>query len=99
MWDEGMSLVMPFVVCTSQGGPYDDAAFVAGVRMQQIDAILAAGPADCGWVYRVAVEPTLAPQLDLVAMQHGYAMTHEPWEPHPDEWVLATFTRVKASDG
>lgn len=89
-----MEIVMPFIVVASVGGPYDDDAFVAGVRMQQIDAILEAGPADCGWVYQVAVEPALVPQLDLVAMHRGYATDHQPWEEHPDEWTMVTFTRV-----
>jgi hypothetical protein len=27
-------------------------------------------------------------------MRHGYAMTSEPWDEHPDEWALVTFTRI-----
>lgn len=37
------------------------------------------------------VEPALIPQLDLLAMHLGWTLTAEPWDDHPDEWVLASF--------
>lgn len=39
-----LSLVMPFVVCTSEGGPYEDESFVAGWDLGTLDARLDAGP-------------------------------------------------------
>lgn len=80
-------LIMPFVVCTSQGGAYDDGAFVAGVRFGR-------------WVELLKLKPTqhsnyepkdLVPQLDLLAMQHHYRMASEPYEDDPENyWVYVT---------
>lgn len=88
-------LVMPFVVCESQGGPYDDDAFVAGCRYASIDhalqMILQFGVTQ----YEQWIEPALVPQLDLLAMHLGWKLTAEPWEDHPDEWVLARFVKAE----
>ncbi len=86
-------LVMPFVVCSSKGGPYDDSAFVAGYRCGQFDQILGGalgvgGPAECTF----PAEPGLVPQLDLLAMHHGYTLVAVPWKDGAD-WVTATFTK------
>lgn len=90
-------LVMPFVVVTSVGGPYDDTAFVAGCYYADIDRVLKDwGPPE----YSAYVYPALVPQLDLLAMHHGYTMVSEPWEDHPDDWTLVTFSRpCPACDG
>ena len=89
---DGYGLVMPFVCVTSKGGPYDDAAFVAGARYgQDAAAIEAAGVEWDGYVY-----PEMVPQYDLLAMHHGFTMHAEPWAEHPDEWVWVTFTRAPA---
>lgn len=87
---EDYGLVMPFICCTSVGGPYDDASFVAGARMATIDHRCESGEA----VIR-SFEPTpLVSQLDLVAMRHGYTVTvNEPWDEHPDEWTLIELRR------
>lgn len=82
-------LVMPFVVCRSQGGVYDDEAFVAGYEAGQIDAALRAA-APMGVEMRRYVHSALLPQLDLIAMEHGYQITSYPWDEHPDEWTLVT---------
>jgi hypothetical protein len=64
------SLLMPFVVCQSKGGPYDDEAYVAGYEAGLVDARLDSGVdafmAD--WLCHA----DNAPQLDLIAMRHGY---------------------------
>lgn len=88
--DVEYGLVMPFVVCATNGGPYDDAAFVAGYAAGTIDYRLSTRdplPA------RSAVRTDLLPQLDLIAMRHGYTMTSEPWGEAPAEWTMVTFTR------
>lgn len=85
------TLVMPFVVCASAGGSYDDAAFVAGVRFGQDSAELHSFAPD---EWRQYVDPVMVRQYDLLAMQHGYTMTAEPWDEHPDEWTLVTFTKA-----
>lgn len=67
----GYSLLVPFVVTANHGGPFDDAAFVAGWEMgalyqrcalmdaMQIPALLA------------TIRRTNLPQADLIAMHYG----------------------------
>jgi hypothetical protein len=63
---EEYRLVMPFVVCRSQGGPWDDEAFVAGYEMGRIDQ-------DPGLVGSTGcyIHADSVPQADLIAMRHG----------------------------
>lgn len=83
------SLVIPFVVCKSQDGPYDDNAFVAGVRYGRWAELLKLQPTQ-----HAEYEPNeLVPQLDLLAMHHRYKITIEPWEDGNNEWSLVTMTR------
>ena len=85
-------LVMPFVVCASDGGPYDDAAFVAGCRFGHDAEKVKLGGRDVqSWGF-VVMTP-MVPQYDLLAMHHDFVMTSEPWEDHPDEWTFVTFAR------
>lgn len=87
--DDGeYQLLFPFVVCASEGGPYDDRAFVAGVRFGQIleQARTLAPGRSMTWT----VEPVLVPQLDLLAMHHDWRITTEP---DSGEWVQVTFRR------
>lgn len=84
-------LVMPFVVCHDQGGPYDPEAFVAGWNAGVIDALLPI-VREHGCTVEKYVDPRLVPQLDLIAMRCGYTLTSEPWDEHPDEWTHVTFT-------
>lgn len=83
-------LVMPFVVTSDAGGPYDSTAFVAGARFGQDATELKAELPDEWERY---VYPPMVPQYDLLAMHHGYEMTSEPWEDFPDEWVLVTLKK------
>ena len=74
-------LVMPFVAVTSQGGPFDDTAYVAGYELGVLDGQLAGphaptperpGPPsvqDWRWIKTANVE-----QADLIAMRHGRSM-------------------------
>lgn len=86
----GFDLVMPFVVVKSAGGPYDDAAFVAGCRLGDIDRQMQQGEA----VIEQYVDPESLPQYDLMAMNYGYSMESEPWDDHPDEWALLKLTKI-----
>lgn len=88
MSDHDFSLIMPFVVCASQGGPYDDTAFVAGYECGLVDAELAAKPG----VVTKTVRAASMPQVDLIAMRHGFTVDAEPWEDGPDEWVSVVLT-------
>lgn len=93
----GYSLVMPFVVCASNGGPYDDNSFVAGVVFATHQGLLEHAHPETGR----SVEPgfpvfnPLVPQLDLLAMSHGFSLVAEPVEGMEDEWTQVTYTPMK----
>jgi hypothetical protein len=88
------SLRVPFVVCESEGGPYPDQPFVAGVQYGRVFDLLERGPNEL----RITVYPELVPQLDLLAMDLGYSFVAEPWQDGPDEWAFVTFTRTTPDD-
>jgi hypothetical protein len=86
-------LVMPFVVCASQGGPYDDDAFVAGFQAGSLYKTLAAIAAvEATGVIEVPVRTALLPQLDLIAMKFGFTTEAVPAE-SPD-WSMWSAVRV-----
>lgn len=66
-------LQMPFVACLTNGGTYEDRAFVAGWECGALDARLQA-VAGLGCIVERWVNPDLIPQLDLIAMRHGLAL-------------------------
>ena len=82
--------VLPFTLCRSNGGPYDDAAFLSGWRLGVLDATLVglgvSALAD-------SIRPVEYAQADLIAMACGYSMTIEPSGER--EWMLVTFTRIR----
>jgi hypothetical protein len=92
----GYGLIMPFVVTTDAGGPFDSAAYVAGWECGAIDAFLSAA-GKWGVEVNRYVDSRIVPQLDLIAMRHGYTLSTEAWEGHEDEWTLATFAKAAAS--
>jgi hypothetical protein len=86
------ALVMPFVVCRSQGGPYDDDSFVAGYELGRLDAelpVLAALNFDS--ISRQVPTPCVE-QLDLIAMRHGYRVNHVGYE--HDGWTDVDLDRT-----
>lgn len=88
--EAGMELVMPLVVVTSNGGLYDDAAFVAGMHFQSLWDVLERRPVS----YQQFVRTPLVAQIDLLAMHFGYRLEIEPWEPDGDIWTFAKFLRT-----
>lgn len=82
--DAEMGLVFPFTVCESNGGPYADDAFVAGCYFGGIQARVESGTTDLIEQY---VPSGLVPQLDLLAMHHGWHIDAEPWPDFPDDWT------------
>lgn len=93
--DASYELVMPFVVCTSKGGPYDDAAFVAGYELGHLDrdlAVLANIGGDC--MTRTLRKASM-PQIHLIAMRHS--MVVEPCE-EDDEWMTLHFVYMPPED-
>jgi hypothetical protein len=86
----GYELVMPFVVVTSVGGPFDDNAFAAGWTCGQVDTQLAAKPAELA----LSGYTNLREQFDLIAMKHGYQLQTDVVAPEGDEteWTVYKFT-------
>jgi hypothetical protein len=82
-------LAVPFVVCASQGGPFDDDAFVAGYEMGQLATELS--------YFSKPIEKPIHTantyQADLLAMDRGWTMTTLPMaDDAPDEWKFVRFT-------
>lgn len=95
---DGYALVLPFVVVASQGGPFDDAAFTAGWHCGEIDRRLATITEAGGTRYEATVQTATVPQLDLIAMRHGWTLASDPVETS-QQWSNATFTRGETDHG
>lgn len=95
------ALAYPFTVCQSQGGPYDDGAFVAGFQAGRVDLALASLAAVGGDRATFTVRTALVPQLQLIGMYHGFSdIASIEVEACPDgsypampEWSTITFRR------
>ena len=82
--------VMPFNVCTSKGGPYEDQSFVAGFQTGAIFAMLEAAKAvGAASTLPHPVYVELLDQLDLIGMQFGFELVADLAE-DPD-WRLVWF--------
>jgi hypothetical protein len=91
--EDGMELVVPFIACMSQGGPFADDAFVAGFQCGDIDRALKAGAAVMAETLRFPMVRTeLLKQLELCAMNRGYPhMVASTSEEYPD-WSDVRFS-------
>lgn len=93
----GFGIVMPFVVVTSKGGPYDDAAYVAGyeagVLQTRFDSaeVLLTTTITCEMPFHTEN----IPQLDLIAMRNGWTVESED---AGDGWTYCTFRRVRDTE-
>ncbi len=94
--EQQYELVMPFKVCKTQGGPYDDESFVAGWTLALLDRDLAEAVVDRLPVTGRSLRPAMMPQVDLIAMKHGYGVAAEPWDEAPEEWLVVDFIRESA---
>jgi hypothetical protein len=88
---DGYNLVVPFVVCQSVGGPYDDDAFVAGFQAGQIDQALQAAAAVHAAEVRFTVYTTLVKQLELIGMSRGFPVVLVAESDEVPEWSFVTF--------
>lgn len=70
--EETYGLVYPFVVCASNGGRYDDDAFVAGVQVGRVDAELRMAEAIGALEMRFTIRSTLRRQAELIGMARGF---------------------------
>lgn len=89
-------LVMPFAVCASNGGPYDDEAYVAGFEMGALQARLRAARHHGLGLPEVVIHRDNVPQADLIAMEVGARMI-EGWpEDHGlDNVTVAEWARLR----
>jgi len=78
--DAEFGLLMPFVTVTSRGGPHDDASYVAGYEMGQLDARLAAAAHHHLGCPEVVMLRCNLPQAELIAMRHGMVATEREME-------------------
>lgn len=67
-------LVMPFVVTKSNGGPFDDSAFVAGCTCGALRQELTMTKALNTLPHERYIDARLIRQADLIAMHHGYVL-------------------------
>lgn len=98
--DEGLTLAVPFVVCVSEGGPYEDDAFCAGFQAGEIDRALDMGAASrAETVAFPMVRTALLKQLELLAMNRGYPAVKADVSEEWPEWCDVTFSRGEHSHG
>ncbi|MFB6392704.1 hypothetical protein [Polymorphospora lycopeni] len=89
--DDGYDLIYPFTVCASNGGPYDDEAFTAGMQAGRVDHALAAAAAVGITEATFTVSTPLVPQLDLIGMHRGFS-TMEAKDAEVDGWSFVRFS-------
>jgi hypothetical protein len=95
--EERYEMLYPFVACASQGGPYEDDAFVAGVQLGRIDQALTVAETIGSKRLAFTVRTDLVKQLELVAMARGFPIIRaEPVDETEDheampEWSFITF--------
>jgi hypothetical protein len=96
---DGYDLVVPFVACVSQGGPYDDVAFVAGFQAGMVDRALHVAQR-CGArvLTFTGVYSTLLRQVELLAMHRGFPVMESTIDDDRGEWATVTF-RTSAAAG
>ena len=87
--DQDYGLVMPFTVTQSHGGPFEDEAFCAGWKCGQLDE-LASGGAER--IITTVLTATV-PQVDLIAMRHGYTLEANASDDYP-EWTHVEMTKA-----
>lgn len=69
--EDSYELVMPFVTVVSKGGPHDDASYVSGYQMGQLDIVLTIPFVH---QHRTMTHTENVKQADLVALRHGFTM-------------------------
>lgn len=70
--EDEYGLVMPFVLVKSHGGEFDDGAFVAGMTCGALDQELTVTAALHTLPRERYIDVRYIPQVDLIAMRHGY---------------------------
>ncbi len=88
-------LVFPFVVCQSNGGPYDDDAFAAGYSMGRLDECLRAAAQYGAMLVAYTIRTDTVPQAELMGMHYNFPkMTVRTHEEFP-QWSEVSFARTE----
>lgn len=87
--DDGYELAVPFILCSSQNGPFDDEAFVAGFQCGEVDRALTVVAAAGGSRFTATVYTASIRQLELFAMNRGFPGVAV--DRHDDTWSTVTF--------
>ncbi len=84
-------LVYPLIVCKTNGGPYDDAAFVAGCYFGCIECLCRT----LEFEHEISkwIPSPLVPQIDLLVMHAKCFMETELCDEH-SEWTFVTIRRI-----
>lgn len=82
--------VMPFVLCKTNGGPYDDSAFVAGATCGALNEELRVLALSRAIPRERYINAAYLPQVDLIAMRHGYTTSLGDLD-KPSGWQVVTF--------
>ncbi len=92
--EEGQyEMVMPIILAKSNGGPYDDAAVVAGMTCGALDQELKMTAVLNTVPNMRYMDRALLKQVDLIAMNHGYITRHgdvdeeSGWQVVEFEWA------------
>lgn len=85
--------VMPFVLCKSEGGPYDDTAFVAGATCGALIEELRVLRLTTATPHERYMNAKYIPQIDLIAMAHGYTIKLGELD-EASGWQVVTFEFV-----
>ncbi|MCI3279148.1 hypothetical protein [Streptomyces cylindrosporus] len=86
-------MVMPIILAKTNGGPYDDAAVVAGMTCGALDQELAMAKTLHTLPRERYLDARLLEQADLIAMKHGYMMKRgdldeaSGWQEVTFEWA------------
>lgn len=72
---EAPALVMPFVLCQSKGGRFEDEAFTAGWALGGLDHELSLAKHNTMTPGDRYLRSEYQPQADLIAMRHGFILT------------------------
>ncbi|MDH5134050.1 MULTISPECIES: hypothetical protein [unclassified Microbacterium] len=86
--DEASALLMPFVLCESKGGRFDDEAFTAGFALGALDRDLSLAAHSNMNPSERYMRVEYRSQADLIAMRHGFTLTLSSEQ---DGWSLYQF--------
>ncbi|MEV2259167.1 hypothetical protein AB0J13_10965 [Streptomyces anulatus] len=86
-------LAMPMMLVQSQGGPFDDAAFVAGYTCGTIDQELFLASALNAAPTARYVNAQYLTQIDLIAMRHQYTLELGELD-EASGWQMVAFSRA-----